>query len=115
VQFLFSDIRWKASLSFICSCHSAVLYLLPNADWMSDDIADVGRSWPEHPRLLIPGVNDTWNDFQRFYRGKTVTPDDWKVARAVLHEDFKTYLASGGEPLQSKDDTFRSIFNACKL
>lgn len=69
------------------------------------------RVWPEHPRYLVPGVNDTWNEFQKFSRGKTVTPDDWKTARAALREEFRQYLAIGGEPMKGCDETFRCVLN----
>lgn len=73
---------------------------------MGDSSAKV---WPEHPSLLIPGVNDTWNVFQKGFRGKAVTPQEWKAAKEELHQEFKSFLASGGEPLKNKDDTFRSV------
>ena len=68
----------------------------------------VSKGWPIQPQFLIPGVNDTWNEFQKSSRGKTVTSNDWKTARAVLHEEFKQYLATGGVPLNSCcNETFR--------
>ena len=70
-------------------------------------MCDDRKEWPDHPRFLIPGVNDTWNEFQKSSRGKTVTSNDWKTARAVLHDEFKQYLATGGAPLNSCDETFR--------
>jgi hypothetical protein len=65
------------------------------------------KVWPEHPSLLIPGVNDTWNAFQREWRGKAVTSEEWKAAREELHAGFKAHLANGGEQLKNKDDMFR--------
>jgi hypothetical protein len=65
------------------------------------------KAWPTNPSLLIPGVNDTWNAFQKLSSGKAVTSKDWKVAREELHKEFKAYLANGGEQLKNKDDMFR--------
>jgi hypothetical protein len=52
--------------------------------------------WPADARFLIPGVNDTWNCFQKFCRGKVVTPMQWKVAKSEL---FSQYAATTGSNL----------------
>ena len=68
--------------------------------------ADKYGSWPEHPRYLIPGINDTWNVFQKKNRGKVVTSSDWKAARCLLHAQYRKFLAEGGIP--NKDVGFTS-------
>ena len=65
------------------------------------------KMWPEHGHMLIPGVNDTWNDFQKYSRGKIVSSIDWKKAREVLYLKYEDYLASGGLPKQAPQETCR--------
>ncbi len=67
----------------------------------------MGTHWPEHARFLIPGVNDTWNDYQRLCKGMVVTGKEWKAARRALHEQYQTYLAEGGEPTHINVETHR--------
>jgi hypothetical protein len=52
--------------------------------------------WPTHPKFLIPGVNDTWNDYQKFRKGTVVTSKDWKDARQALNAEFQQFLSEGG-------------------
>ena len=63
--------------------------------------------WPQHPKFLIPGVNDSWNDFQKFCKGKVVTGKEWKEARQLLHAEYQTYLAEGGLPASVNEETQR--------
>lgn len=63
-------------------------------------LVDLG--WPQHARYLVPGVNDTWNSFQKFNRGRVVRADEWRVAKNALHADFAAYLAKGGIPANLK-------------
>ncbi len=56
----------------------------------------VQTRWPEDMSHLMPGVNDTWNLFQKFRKGKTVTGAEWKEARRALHEKYKKLVAEGG-------------------
>jgi hypothetical protein len=56
--------------------------------------------WPEHGRYLIPGVNDTWNCFQKFCKGASVTAAMWKEAKAVLLTEYAIHHAVG-TPLTS--------------
>jgi hypothetical protein len=74
-------------------------------------------TWPEHPRFLIPGVNDSWNDYQKFCKGKSVTGKDWKEARQALQKQYQAYLAEGGEPVLISVETQRCnhslIWNIC--
>ncbi len=67
----------------------------------------VQSRWPDDERLLIPGVNDTWNLFQKFSKGKVVTGRDWKEARQTLHDKYQTFLANGGVPESVREDTQR--------
>ncbi len=53
--------------------------------------------WPVHGKYLIPGVNDTWNHFQKFCSGKCVSPEDWKSARQKLHDDYREHILEGGK------------------
>ena len=64
--------------------------------------------WPTHPKFLIPGVNDTWNDYQKFRKGAVVTSKDWKDARQALNAQFQQYLSEGGLAAQIGKDTHRS-------
>ena len=64
-------------------------------------------AWPQHGRFLIPGVNDTWNEFQKTSMGKMVSSQDWKKARASLHLEFEEYIASGGIPIKAADESCR--------
>ncbi len=59
------------------------------------------HSWPQHGRFLVPGVNDTWNDFQKFgtRNRKIATSKDWRVARAALHVEYQQFIDEGGMPL----------------
>ena len=58
--------------------------------------------WPNHGKFLIPGVNNTWNAYQIFCRGKVKVPTaaDWKEARKKLLEEFSEFIAQGGKPLE---------------
>jgi hypothetical protein len=68
--------------------------------------------WPLHPQFLIPGVNDSWNDFQKFCKGKVVTGNEWKVARQALHLEYKIFIAEGGSPASISKETHRSRLNS---
>ncbi len=63
--------------------------------------------WPQHPQFLIPGVNDSWNDFQKFCKGKAVTGKEWKQARQLLHEEYQKFIAEGGSPTSINEETQR--------
>ena len=56
--------------------------------------------WPADGRFLIPGVNDTWNEFQKKSRGQSVTSIDWKNARETLYQQFTNFIADGGSPIR---------------
>ncbi len=66
--------------------------------------------WPVHGRFLIPQVNDTWNCFQKFCRGKSVSPSEWKQAKAMLYLQYVEYLvhkeAHDRNRSQRSDQTF---------
>jgi hypothetical protein len=63
--------------------------------------------WPTDPKFLIPGVNDTWNDYQKFRKGAVVTSKDWKDARKELNAQFQQYLSEGGLPARIEKETHR--------
>ncbi len=63
--------------------------------------------WPKHPQFLIPGVNDTWNDYQQFCKGKNVTGKEWKEARQLLHAQYQMFVAEGGPPASINEQTQR--------
>jgi hypothetical protein len=65
--------------------------------------------WPDHGRNLIPGVNDTWNEFQSSHKGKKQASVDWKAARSVLYAQHDEFIANGGVPLSGKDIVCRSV------
>jgi hypothetical protein len=56
------------------------------------------RKWPDRGSELVPGVNDTWNEFQKFHNGKVVTSADWRAAKQALHAEYTAYLEGGGKP-----------------
>jgi hypothetical protein len=62
----------------------------------SSKIPDVELMWPLRGSELIPGVNDTWNKYQQYCAGRTVTPDEWRAAKASLFEEFKAHVLNGG-------------------
>ena len=43
--------------------------------------------WPTDAAKLSRGGNDTWNAFQRFNVGRSVTVEEWKAARKLLLEE----------------------------
>ncbi len=59
--------------------------------------------WPLHGRYLIPGLNDTWNVYQKLKRGLSVKPAEWHAARAALRSEHEEYIASGGVQLTIED------------
>ena len=63
--------------------------------------------WPEYGCFLIPGVNDTWNEYQKSVKGKVVLSQDWKKAREILHSEYEDYLAKGGIPVRADDESRR--------
>jgi hypothetical protein len=70
---------------------------------------EIKTGWPQHGRFLIHGVNDTWNEYQKFCKGtRLVTPKDWKAARAALHAQHEEFIAEGGVPLKFDHETCRS-------
>ena len=52
--------------------------------------------WPTEVRFLIPGINDTWNDYQKLCKGRLTTPAEWKSAKEKLRKEFNEHLANGG-------------------
>mmetsp|Transcript_44107 Transcript_44107/g.117666 ORF Transcript_44107/g.117666 Transcript_44107/m.117666 type:complete len:105 (+) Transcript_44107:28-342(+) len=42
-------------------------------------------SWPSRAEEVRPGINDTWNLYQQFCKGKKASVHQWKEARAKLH------------------------------
>jgi hypothetical protein len=64
-------------------------------------------AWPEHGCFLVPGVNDTWNEFQKSSIKKDVSTKDWKAAREKLHSQFSEYLAKGGIALTAAAESCR--------
>ncbi len=48
---------------------------------------------------MIPGMNDTWNVYQKFKRGLSARPAEWQAARAALRCEYEDYIAGGGVPL----------------
>jgi hypothetical protein len=73
----------------------------------SSDNFKKASQWPQHPRFLIPGVNDDWNSFQKFCKGKAVTGREWKEARQLLHAQYQLYIAEGGLPATINQETHR--------
>jgi hypothetical protein len=67
--------------------------------------------WPQHGRFLIPGVNDTWNEFQKFCKGtkRLATSKDWRAAREALHAEYRQFIAEGGAPLTIEHATSRLL------
>jgi hypothetical protein len=63
--------------------------------------------WPAHARFLIPGVNDTWNNYQKFRKGGISASKDWKDARQALHAEYQQYLVEGGLPARIDKETHR--------
>ena len=78
-------------------------------------IPSVQSRWPDDVQFLIPGVNDTWNLFQKFSKGKMVTGRDWKAARQALHDEFQKFLENGGSPESLREDSQRFEINRSKL
>ncbi len=70
---------------------------------------ETATPWPLHGCLLMPGVNDTWNEFQKAWKGtgKLVNAQDWRAARAALHAQYQQFIADGGIPLQIEPETSR--------
>ena len=65
-------------------------------------------AWPEHGCFLIPGVNDTWNLFQKSRKGRAIsTSKDWKEAREKLHSEFEDFIAMGGIPARAAEESCR--------
>ena len=53
--------------------------------------------WPESGKFLIPGFNDSWNNFQKFSKGTSqISTADWRLARAALRKEYEEYVANGG-------------------
>ena len=69
--------------------------------------------WPQHPKFLISGVNDTWNNFQKFCKGKVIAGKEWKEARQLFHAQYELYIAEGGLPVTINKETHR--FNSSQL
>jgi hypothetical protein len=73
--------------------------------------------WPTDPKFLIPGVNDTWNVYQKFRKGTVVTSKDWKDARQALNAQHQQYVSEGGLAAQIEKDSHRFVcmvdFNLC--
>jgi IS5 family transposase len=65
--------------------------------------------WPNYGSLLILGVNDTWSDFQRFSRGKSVSAYDWKSAREILYAEDEKFVSQGGVPVKKNVETCRFV------
>jgi hypothetical protein len=63
--------------------------------------------WPLHGRFLIPGINDTWNNFQKFSKGRTSAPCDWAKARKILYEEYEEFLVQGGIPIAACEESVR--------
>ena len=63
--------------------------------------------WPFDGRYLIPGVNDTWNCFQKKFRGKTVTAAEWREEKAKLFAHYISIFPFG--QIQTADDQERSF------
>ena len=63
--------------------------------------------WAQDGSKLIPGINDTWNEFQSFSKGKAISPTDWKLARARLYEEYENHIANGGLPALNFDASNR--------
>jgi hypothetical protein len=63
--------------------------------------------WPERGELLIPGINDTWNEFQKHSKGKSVSSADWKLAKEILYKEYEEHLAKGGTAEGITDDWCR--------
>ncbi len=70
-------------------------------------MTSVQSQWPEDVRFLIPGVNDTWNLFQKYCKGKTVTGTNRKDARKELYDKYQIFLAEGGSPGSIVEDSHR--------
>jgi hypothetical protein len=59
--------------------------------------------WPIHGRYLVPGVNDTWNCYQKFCRGNVVTASQWKAAKAELAAQYAEYYAGSWTNVAATD------------
>ena len=70
---------------------------------------EIASFWPEHPRELIFGVNDCWNNYQKLCKGRLVTTAEWKNARAALHAEHQKYLAEGGLPMSICEEEIRFV------
>ena len=66
--------------------------------------------WPAEVKFLIPGINDTWNEFQKSRKGMLFTPSDWKSAREALRKEFNEHLANGGVAEPFPEDWRRYSF-----
>ena len=66
--------------------------------------------WPTHAKFLVRGVNDTWNDYQKFRKGVVITSKEWKDARQNLHAQFQQYLSEGGLPAHIEMEARRFEF-----
>ncbi len=76
-------------------------------DYHNDREVMSESEWPVHAQFLIPGVNDTWNNYQKFRKGGFATGKDWKEARQALHAEFQQYISEGGLPTLFDKETYR--------
>ena len=66
---------------------------------------------PFFPNGMIQGVNDTWNEYQKFCKAvqKLATSKDWKAAKKALHAEHQQFIADGGVPLKFEQESSRSL------
>ena len=67
------------------------------------------ETWPENERFLIPGLNDSWNCFQKFNKGRIISTADWRQSRAALRKRHEEFVANGGVAEQYPEEWHRSI------
>lgn len=61
-------------------------------------VALIEMVWPSHARFLVPGINDTWNEYQKLCKGRIVSSVDWKQSKDALHKEYEEFVAQGGVP-----------------
>jgi hypothetical protein len=71
--------------------------------------------WPVHASLLVPGINDTWNEYQKLCKGRIVSSVDWKQAKDALHKEYEDFLARGGIPASQDDERCRQGFKLLRF
>jgi hypothetical protein len=79
--------------------------------FMNEQLKSDYSKWPTRGQDLIPGVNDTWNEFQKFRVGRSVCPHEWRMARESLRQEYAELIARGLFPMQAAEGERRQSLN----